>query len=75
VGGLLEREDELAALEAGLAAARRGRGALVLLLGEAGAGKTALVRAFAARSGAPVLWGACEALSTPRPRSVGRHPT
>jgi DNA-binding CsgD family transcriptional regulator len=57
---LLERDDELAALRA-----RRGGGALVLVLGEAGAGKTALVREFAA--GEPVRWGACEALSTPRP--------
>jgi predicted ATPase len=59
---LLERDDELAALRARL----RG-GALVLVMGEAGAGKTALVREFAAGASARVLWGACEALSTPRP--------
>jgi DNA-binding CsgD family transcriptional regulator/tetratricopeptide (TPR) repeat protein len=67
VAGLLERDGELAALGARLAAVRRGRGALVLVLGEAGAGKTALVRSFAAGAGVPVLWGACDALSTPRP--------
>ena len=54
---LLERDDELAALRARV----RG-GALVLVLGEAGAGKTALVREFAGGSAAPVRWGACEAL-------------
>jgi hypothetical protein len=35
------------------------------VLGEAGAGKTALVREFA--RGERVRWGACEALTTPRP--------
>jgi hypothetical protein len=58
---LLERDDELAALRA-----RARGGALVLVLGEAGAGKTALVHEFAAGA-AVVRWGACEALSTPRP--------
>jgi hypothetical protein len=57
---LPERNDDLAALRS-----RRGVGTLVLVLGEAGAGNAALVREFAA--GEPVRWGACEALSTPRP--------
>lgn len=40
----------------------------MLLRGEAGGGKTTLVRAFCARHpGVPVLEGACEALLTPRP--------
>ena len=42
-------------------------GRLVLVGGEAGVGKTALVRAFAERSGGRVLWGACDPLETPRP--------
>ena len=40
-------------------------GRLILIGGEAGAGKTALVREFAA--GRRVLWGACDPLVTPRP--------
>jgi DNA-binding CsgD family transcriptional regulator len=43
-------------------------GRLVLLAGEAGAGKTALVREFCSRvNGRRVLWGGCDALVTPRP--------
>ena len=68
-GGLLEREQPLAALRDALADASDGRGRLVLLAGEAGVGKTALVRAFCDAASAParVLWGACDALFTPRP--------
>src|SRR5919197_166502 len=67
-GELLERSDELAALDESLAAIRSGRGGrLVLVGGEAGIGKTALVRAFCERSDLRVLWGACDALHTPRP--------
>ena len=40
-------------------------GRLILVGGEAGVGKTALVRAFA--EGREVLWGACDPLHTPRP--------
>jgi DNA-binding CsgD family transcriptional regulator len=40
-------------------------GRLILVGGEAGIGKTALVRAFA--EGRRVLWGACDPLHTPRP--------
>jgi hypothetical protein len=66
---LLERDDHLATLGARLAEVRgRRRGQLVLLAGEAGVGKTALVRAFAdAHPSVPALTGACEALFTPRP--------
>ena len=44
------------------------RGRLVLVTGEAGAGKTALARRFAdeQRASARILWGACDALFTPR---------
>jgi predicted ATPase len=40
-------------------------GRLILVGGEAGVGKTALVRAFT--EGRNVLWGACDPLHTPRP--------
>jgi DNA-binding CsgD family transcriptional regulator len=67
--GLLERAPELAVLERAAAAVTAGPGGrLVLLAGEAGVGKTALVRAFcAARPGARVWRGSCDALLTPRP--------
>ena len=47
----------------------RGRGRLVLVNGEAGVGKTALVRRFCGDldGSARVLWGTCDALFTPRP--------
>ena len=67
---LLERDAHLATLDAHLADVRTsGRGQLVLLAGEAGVGKTALVRALrgAPRDRSPRLAGACEALFTPRP--------
>lgn len=66
---LLERAGELATLERSLATARDGRGSFVLVSGEAGVGKTALVRAScdAHRGAARVLWGLCDPLFTPRP--------
>jgi DNA-binding CsgD family transcriptional regulator/tetratricopeptide (TPR) repeat protein len=64
---LLERGEQLAALRAGLAAAGRGPGGvLVLLAGEAGGGKTALLREFQADA-SQLFWGACDPLFTPRP--------
>ena len=69
VGGLLERSAQLDALGDHLGAVRaQGRGRLVLVGGEAGIGKTTLVRAFCEEQ-RPVrlLWGACDALYTPRP--------
>ncbi|HJR93869.1 MAG TPA: AAA family ATPase [Gaiellaceae bacterium] len=66
---LLEREDALAVLHGAHSEARAGTGRLVLVSGEAGIGKTSLVRAFTAsidRSGR-VLEGACDALFAPRP--------
>src|SRR3954467_5331800 len=66
---LLERSAELDALAGHLAAVReQGRGRLVLVAGEAGIGKTALLRAFCQSAGpSRVLWGARDALFTPRP--------
>ena len=66
---LLERAGELATLERSLARARDGRGSFVLVSGEAGVGKTALIRAFcdANRGAARVLSGLCDQLFTPRP--------
>ena len=66
---LLEREDNLRELAAALAQACAGAGRVVLIAGEAGIGKTALVERLAADSRGPVrrLWVACDALFTPRP--------
>ena len=69
---LLERTDLLGDLGASLRESAAGRGRLVFLGGEAGVGKTTVVRHFV--EAAPsvdrrvrVLVGACDALSTPRP--------
>ena len=43
---LLERAPELGVLQAAVAEAAAGRGSVVLVLGEAGIGKTSLLRAF-----------------------------
>jgi DNA-binding CsgD family transcriptional regulator/tetratricopeptide (TPR) repeat protein len=65
---LLEREAYLAALGEHLAAAAAGGGRLVAVGGEAGVGKTSLVRRFADdQSDAPVRWAACDGLFTPQP--------
>jgi DNA-binding CsgD family transcriptional regulator/tetratricopeptide (TPR) repeat protein len=69
-GRLLERADQLAALTGSLdEVIARGAGRLVLVRGEAGVGKTVLLRAFCdeRRQGVRVLWGACEGLLTPGP--------
>ena len=66
---ILERTDDLDHLNALLRKAAAGEGALVLLGGEAGVGKTTFVHLLAeqAGAGARVLIGACDPLSTPRP--------
>src|SRR6516162_9104865 len=65
---LLERQVELQVLSTAVERAGTGRGSAVLVLGEAGIGKTSLLHAFlAATTGrARVLAGACEDLLTPR---------
>ncbi len=68
---LLERDAVLAELDrCRLSGARgRGRGRMVLLRGEAGVGKTAVIARFLARlgQGARVVRGWCDPLATPRP--------
>src|SRR5262245_50512226 len=66
-GELLERGPQLASLAGAVAEAKAGHGRIVLVHGEAGVGKTALVRRFCAEAHARVLWGACDPLSTPQP--------
>ena len=66
---LLERQQQLAALNRCVQDARAGSGKLVLVAGEAGLGKSALVERFVSehRRDVRTLWGACDGLSTPRP--------
>jgi DNA-binding CsgD family transcriptional regulator len=66
---LLERASQLAELRQHLRSAAAGQGRLVLIAGEAGAGKTALVAQFCQEIGdtAWVLQASCDALSTPGP--------
>ncbi len=65
---LLEREGPLASFEDHWREAREGHGLLVCLAGEAGVGKSSLVREFTGRlGGARILTGTCDAMSTPRP--------
>jgi DNA-binding CsgD family transcriptional regulator len=67
---LLERGPELSALADSLAAVQESaRGHVVLVGGEAGVGKTALLRRFCEERprSEPTLWGACDPLFTPRP--------
>jgi DNA-binding CsgD family transcriptional regulator len=61
---LVERDAQLDALRSTVAS-RQGR--VVLLTGEAGAGKSSLVQALAAHTSQRVLMGACDNLRTPRP--------
>jgi DNA-binding CsgD family transcriptional regulator len=66
---LIERDGPLKILLELAQSARRGQGRMVLVAGEAGIGKTALLEEYA-RGLDPafrVFWGGCEALFTPRP--------
>ena len=65
---LLERDAQLASLGEYAMEARQGDGRLVLIAGEAGVGKSALVEH--AQRGLPEAtwcWAACDGLFTPRP--------
>jgi DNA-binding CsgD family transcriptional regulator len=68
---LLERERCLDDLAEWLAGATKHGGCVALVGGEAGVGKTSLLEKFAKQRAdtgdARVLWGACDALLTPRP--------
>ena len=66
---LLERAESLRVLDERADSALAGQGSVVLVAGEPGIGKTVLLRDFARRlrPRAPVLWGMCDSLSTPRP--------
>ena len=68
--GLLERSEQHASLANAFAAtAETRRGRVVLVSGEAGIGKTSLVRDFCGQAVGleQVLWGACDVLFAPRP--------
>ena len=67
---LVERSGQLSLLSEALARVdATAQGRLVLVRGEAGVGKTVLVRQFCEQEtrAARVLWGSCDALFTPRP--------
>jgi DNA-binding CsgD family transcriptional regulator/tetratricopeptide (TPR) repeat protein len=65
---LLEREEPLASVAACADEALRGQGRLVLVAGEAGVGKSALVERFTTGlTGTRCYLGACDGLFTPRP--------
>jgi DNA-binding CsgD family transcriptional regulator/tetratricopeptide (TPR) repeat protein len=67
-GELLERAQPLAELEHHLAdVATSSAGRFVFIGGEAGVGKTSLVRRFCANQSVPIVSGACDALATPHP--------
>jgi DNA-binding CsgD family transcriptional regulator len=65
---LLERDPFLLTLDDALRQAAAGHGRTALVSGEAGIGKTSLVEWFLEQQPATrSLWGACDALFTPRP--------
>src|ERR1700721_739617 len=65
---LLERQEQLDALNRTFRDARNSSGKLILVSGEAGLGKSSLIERFAGehRREARIVWGACDALATPR---------
>jgi DNA-binding CsgD family transcriptional regulator/tetratricopeptide (TPR) repeat protein len=74
---LLERKDELGVLAEAVQEAMAGRGSLILISGEAGIGKSALLRELerCTEEETTFLWGACEPLSVPVPLAPLRELT
>src|SRR6516164_9460363 len=66
--GILEREDELSVLTGAVRAAASGHGSVVLVMGEAGIGKSSLVEALRPHLPAEgrMFVGYCDDLATPR---------
>ena len=66
---LIERDEFLASLQKHYANVETGEGRCILLSGEAGIGKTALVKAFCKQQygNSNIFQGACDNLFTPRP--------
>lgn len=64
---IVERDEVVAELGTAWAAAAGGAGRLVLVEGDAGLGKTTVVRTFCESVGSAVHWGWCEPLGAPRP--------
>ncbi len=64
---LLERDEQLRRLDGAFELAAGGRGRIIAIAAEAGAGKTTLAGRFVASRArlAQVYWGSCENLSTP----------
>ena len=66
---LIEREDVLQTLETKFESIKKGEGHCILLSGEAGIGKTSLIKSFSKekKDHCKVYQGTCDALFTPRP--------
>src|SRR5664279_1091877 len=65
---LVERDEALDTLDACLQSAACGTGRAAFIAGEAGIGKTSLLKSFAAEhADVNLWWGNCDALQTPHP--------
>ncbi|HVU55037.1 MAG TPA: AAA family ATPase [Puia sp.] len=64
---LIERAGFLASLRAKFEDIEEGEGHCIMVSGEAGIGKTSLIRAFCKSGGSRVYQGSCDSLFTPRP--------
>jgi hypothetical protein len=66
---LLERDQQLETLASLFRDAQAGSGRLALVAGDAGSGKSVLLRRFcdSIAKATPAMWGICDPLSTPRP--------